>query len=81
MDALGIQELPDDVGGLQEANGGQVLSHGPIVVMLAVQVVTIPALYLCTAAWLGLHACQTPSHTLQGASVCFLCCVGECGTS
>ena len=34
--ALSIQELANDIGGLQIANGGHILCHGSIVVMLAV---------------------------------------------
>ena len=37
-DALRVQELADDKGRLQVADGGQVLLHGAVVVVLGVQV-------------------------------------------
>ncbi len=55
VDALSIQKFPDDVRGLQVADGRHILSHGSIVVMLAVQVVGVPPLNLCTAATISLR--------------------------
>lgn len=56
VDALRIQKLPDDIRRLQVADGGHILSHGSAIVMLAVQVVGIPPLNLCTATRVSLQA-------------------------
>ena len=54
VDALCIQELSDDVGWLQIADGSHILSHSSIVVMLTVQMVSVAALDLSTAARISL---------------------------
>lgn len=41
VDALGIQKLPDHIGWLQLSNGSDILLHSPIMVALAVEMVSI----------------------------------------
>ena len=55
MDALGVQKLPDDIGGLQVADRGNILPHGRIVVMLCIEVVPVPPLNLGYCARLRLR--------------------------
>ena len=55
MDALRVEKLPNDKGGLQVADGGQVLCHGRVMVALAVQVVCIPPLNLSHHRLVRLH--------------------------
>ncbi len=55
MDPLCVQKLPDDIRWLQIADGGDILRHCAVIVMLAVEVVSIAALDLCTAAGVSLH--------------------------
>ena len=46
VNALGIQELADDIGGLQVADGGAVVLDGRVEVVLGVKVVRMAALDL-----------------------------------
>lgn len=56
VDALCIQELANDKRRLQEADGGNVLVHGRIMVVLAVQVIRIAPLDL---SYYSLFSLQT----------------------
>ena len=47
LNFVGIQELPDDVGGLQMSDGLDVILDGAVIVVLRVQVVAI----LPVACW------------------------------
>ena len=47
MDALGVQEFADDVGGFQVTHSRHVLGHGSIVVPSCMQMIPVPLLYLC----------------------------------
>ena len=56
VDALGVKELANDIGGLQVADGCHVLRHGPIKIPLGMQVIPIPLLYPCHHPLLCLHS-------------------------
>ena len=63
VDTLRIKELADNVAGLQHTNCGSILAHGPVIVVLGIEGVTIPSLYLRNHACICLcviGACREP---------------------
>ena len=70
MNALSVQELADDIRGLQLAYRGNVVLDGRVKVVLGVEVVCMAALYLghhlgtCLQACLSVQLCF-PSRALD----------------
>ena len=58
MNALGIQESPDHKRGFQVTNCGQVMRHGPIVIVFIVQMIGKSAFNLSNHLRIRLHARQ-----------------------
>ena len=83
VDALGVQELPDHIRRLQLSNGGHILSHGAVVVMLAVQVVSVAPLDLSTAARVCLHRTTHSCKSQVVEKACYVSIgfpIGTCST-
>ena len=72
VDALGVQEFADDVGGLQVADGGAVVLDGRVKVVLGVKVVRMAALDL------GHHLSACLQTRVSALPPCRLVCPAPC---